>query len=246
MKKHKNILVILILAIVFVGILIWNDQQVGMINIKGPKPQGTENLQDRLDSLGKNTYDPTAYKALKSDIGASEMAQVITTDEMTILLASLEDKVTSAMVLSFDQWLLNECGDFSPKINNLISLMKKQDASVASPDVKKRVEIFSNFKSFLAIQGSVNSFTKGEYTEVKANALASRISNALNQEGVSSCSSMAGKRNDWMNEITNFKKIHDAFGVFTSMSGSASEETCEKYKPYTFYYNQLLTSRKCY
>ena len=235
----------LILAATFVGVLVWNEQQVEVIDINGPKPQGTENLQLRLDSFGKNTYDPTAYNALKSDIGASEMAQVITTDEMTILLASLEDKATSAMVLSFDQWLSNECGDFSPKINTLISLMKKQDASVASPDVKKRVEIFSNFKSFLAIQGSVNSFTRGEYTEAKANALASRISNALNQEGVNSCSYMAGKKNDWMNEIVGFKAIWEAFDDIINSTGSALSSTCDKYKPYTFYYNQLLTSGKC-
>ena len=245
MKKHKNLLIMLVLAATFIGVLIWNDQQVGMINIKGPKPQGTENLQLRLDSLGKKNYDPTAYNALKSDIGASEMAQVITTDEMTILLASLEDKATSAMVLSFDQWLSDECGDFSPKINTLISLMKKQDASVASPDVKKRVKIFSNFKSFLALQGSVNNFTKGEYTEAKAIALASRISSALSQEGVSSCSSMAGKKNDWMNEIAGFYAIWDAFDGINNSTGSALSSTCDKYKPYTFYYNQLLTSGKC-
>ena len=246
MKKHKTILIMLILAATFVGVLVWNEQQVEGIIIRGPKPKGTANLQVRLDSLGQNLYDPSTYNALKSEIGASEMAQVITSDEMTILLASLEDKATSAMVLSFDQWLSDECGDFSPKINTLISLIKKQDASVASPDVKKRVKISSNFKSFLALQGSVNNFTKGEYTEAKANALASRISSALSQEGVRSCSSMAGKKNDWKNEIANFKKIHDAFGVFTSIPGSASEETCEKYKPFTFYYNQLLKSGKCY
>jgi hypothetical protein len=123
--------------------------------------------------------------------------------------------------------------------------MKKQDASVASPDVKKRVEIFSNFKSFLAIQGSVNSFTRGEYTEAKANALASRISNALNQEGVNSCSYRAGKKNDWMNEIVGFKAIWEAFDDIINSTGSALSSTCDKYKPYTFYYNQLLTSGKC-
>lgn len=235
----------LILASVFVGVLIWNEQQVEGIDVNGSKLQGTENLQFRLDSLGKNTYDPAAYNTLKSDIGANQMAQVISEDEMIVLLASLEDKATSAMVLSFDQWLSDECGDFSPKINALITLMKKQDALVASPDVKKRVKIFSNFKSFLSIQGGVNSFTKGEYTEAKANALASRINSALGQEGLSSCSEMSDKKSVWFKDIAEFKNLHDAFGVFIDDAGSASGETCEKYKPYNFYYNQLLNSGKC-
>jgi len=243
MKKHKNILVILLLAVGFVGILIWNDQAGVGIGGGTPPPQGTEVLQNRLDALGKNTWDQKSYKSLKVDIGSNQMAGVITEDGMSILLATLEDKASAAMVLSFDQWLSEECGSNWPKINSLIALIKKQ---VPSPEIKKRIQIYSNFKIFLGNQSSVSSFLKREYTAAEASSLEARINGSLSQEGVSSCSAMQYIKNEWFAEIQYFKKnIHDVFLELKDDQGSCADETCSNFQPYTFYHNQLLKLAKC-
>ena len=235
----------LVLAALFVCVLVWNELNVNTIHLQGPKPLGTENLQLKLDSLGKNYYNTEAYNSLKSNIGASQMANVISEDEMNILLASLEDKATLAMILSFDQWMSNDCGEISNKIITLISLMKKKDALMGSPEVNKRLRIYSSFQSFLALQGRVSNFLRGEYTESSANALESSINSASNQEGVNSCSMMSSKKSDWLSQIQAFKKIYIAFTVLKDETGSVADETCDAFKPYSFYYNQLLTLGKC-
>ena len=246
MKKHKNILIILLLASVFMGILLWREQDTTGGGVLGPPTnEGVGPLQVRLDFIGNHTYDQSLYKAMKRDIGASQMANVISEEEMNILLASLENKATSAMVLSFDKWMADDCGDISPEVNRLIALMKTQDAFFASPDVKKRVKIYSNFRSFVAIQGRVNSLITREYNQTDTDALQARISSALSQEGVNSCHSMSDKSRKWLATIAEFKKIVDAYQQLINEPGSYEEETCERYKPYTFYYKIFKTSGKC-
>jgi hypothetical protein len=246
MKKSKNLVIILALAAGFIALLVWNEQQTPGIDTSGPKPQGTEKLRLRLDSLGKEHYDEAAYKALKIDIGASQMAEVISHDEMVLLLASLEDKVAAAMVVSFDQWLANDCGTLSEEINSLVSLMKNQNTAVNSTDLENRLNIYSNFKVFLANKISVDQFLSGRYTESGANNLKAKIDKNLGLEGVSNCSSMSSKKNEWKNEIAEFKKNQDAYEAIISNSGPASDGACEKYKRYKYYYNQLLILNKCY
>jgi hypothetical protein len=245
MKKNRSLLIMLALAACFVGVLIWNEQQVEGIDTSGPKPQGTERLQARLDSLGRSQYDESVYKAVKSDIGASQMAEVITELEMNTLLASLEDKAAAAMVLSFDEWLSNDCGSITSESKALVSLMKKQSTLVTSEELTNRITIYSNFKVFLANKGRVNQFLLGQYTESGAQSLKAKINSDLGRLGVSTCSAMSSKKNDWMNTISDFKKDHEAFIIFFEDQGAASNNTCEKYKPYKFYYDQLINSGKC-
>jgi hypothetical protein len=215
------------------------------IDTSGPNPQGTEKLQARLDSLGKSSYDESVYKAVKSDIGASQMAEVITELEMNTLLASLEDKVAAAMVLSFDEWLSNDCGSITSESNALVSLMKKQSTMVTSEELTNRITIYSNFKVFLANKGRVNQFILGQYTESGAQSLKAKINSDLGRLGVSTCSAMSSKKNDWMNEIQEFEKIPGIFDIIITSDGPATDETCQKCQRYKYYHDQLINSGKC-
>ena len=173
------------------------------------------------------------------------MANVITEAEMTVLLASLEDKVTAAMVLSFDKWQTNDCGSMNGQINSLVALMKKQIANSAAPEAKKRIKIYSNFKYFLSNQSKVNQFLNGQYSDAFALNLKINIDRTFHQVGVSNCNVMSIKKTEWLNTISEFKKDHEAFEIFINDEGAVSDETCQKYKRYNFYSNQLINSGKC-
>ncbi len=245
MNKHKNLVFILLLASAFIGILIWNNMETENLGGGEPKPMSTDQLNSRLDSLGLNPWDEKAYKSLKTDIGASEMAKEISTMEMDDFLAVLEEKVAKAMVISFDNWLSEDCGNVS-KINGLVAEMKEQDAMVNSSELRDRIGVHRNFRTFLGCQGSVNGIITREYNQSEVDGLLARIDAAFNQDGVNSCGEMASKKSEWQNKISEFQLKYNQFLLVMRQSGTLDPEECDGFKPYKFYYNSLISANKCY
>jgi hypothetical protein len=245
MEKHKNLLFMMILASAFIGILIWNNMDTENLGGGEPKPMSTDQLNSRLDSLGLNPWDEKAYKSIKTDIGASEMAKEISTMEMDDFLAVLEEKVAKAMVISFDNWLSEDCSNVS-KINGLVSKMKEQDAKVNSSELRNRIGVHRNFRTFLGCQGSVNGIITREYNQSEVDGLLARIDAAFNQDGVNSCGEMSNRRNEWIEEMTKFKGIPGAFGLLVDPEyGRVRTQTCDEFRRYTFYFNELVKADKC-
>jgi hypothetical protein len=245
MNKHKNLVFMLLLASAFIGILIWNNMDTENLGGGEPKPMSTEQLNRRLDSLGQNPWDEKAYKALKTDIGASEMAKEISTMEMDDFLAVLEEKAAKAMILSFDNWLSEDCGNVN-KINGLVAKMKEQDAMVNSSALRDRIIVHRNFRAFLGCHGSVNGIITREYNQSEVNRLLARIDAAFNQNGVNSCGEMSNRRNEWIEEITKFKGIPGAFELLVDPEyGRVRTQTCDEFRRYTFYFNELVKADKC-
>jgi hypothetical protein len=245
MNKHKNLVFMLLLASAFIGILIWNNMDTENLGGGEPKPMSTEQLNRRLDSLGQNPWDEKAYKALKTDIGASEMAKEISTMEMDDFLAVLEEKAAKAMIVTFDNWLSEDCGNVS-KINGLVSKMKEQDAIVNSTALRDRIGVHRNFRAFLGCQGSVNGIITREYNQSEVDGLLARIDAAFNQVGVNSCGEMASKKREWESEISAFQLKYKQFNLVMGQSGTLAPEECDGFKPYKFYYNLLISANKCY
>ncbi|MCE2683550.1 MAG: hypothetical protein LW704_11500 [Cryomorphaceae bacterium] len=245
MKKHKNLLFMLVLASAFIGILIWNNREVKNPGGNGDVAMDFTGLTKRLDSLGSNPWDESAYNSISRAIGASKMADLITESEKLDLLGTLEIKATSALVMSFDKWLSDECGVNWPKINALVSTMKEHDQNVHSVAVQKRIGILGNFNRFLACRGQVQRFKVIEFSTYQANSILSNIRAAFNKEGVSSCGEMASKKREWESEISTFEQKSNQFSVLMKRSKNLGSTECADFAPYKFYYDSLLAVNKC-
>ncbi len=245
MKKHKNLLIMLVLASAFIGVLIWNNREIPPDPPPAPPVKGYTELTKQLDSLGQNPWDEKAYKFAQLTIGSSEMTNKISDAQMNNLLKVLEMKAANAMVISFDKWNSNDCGSVN-RIKVLVAKMKLQSEKVNFPALANRIVQFNNFQSFLRLENSVNAIVKKEFDGNAVNVLLDKIAKSFDKEGVKDCSAMFNKKSEWITAMNKFKDIPGAFGQFMGPDyGRVNPQTCEDFRKYTFYHNELLKVKKC-
>jgi hypothetical protein len=243
MKKHKNILIILSLGVVFIIALIISEQSSESNRTQTVLPLGSMQLQQRIDSLGKVEWNESNYLVLKSDIGASEMAKEITATELDYLVKSLEQQAANSMVISFDNWIRSNCGESSGGIKNLISKMNKQKSLSVSPDLIDRLNFYSNVQIFLGLGRRVNQFLASKYNPSIESNLINQIYSSSNSKGVKNCYSLQAKKNEWLNQLKEMSKIDVAYNVIINGTGKIN---CDPFLPYKYYKEDIENKNRCY
>jgi hypothetical protein len=243
MNKHKNLLIILSLGVIFIIALIISGQSSESNRAQTIIPLGSKQLQQRIDSLGKVEWDESDYLLIKSDIGASEMAKEITATELDYLVKSLEQQAANAMVISFDIWVSNNCGGSSGNIKNLISKMNSQKSLSVSPDLIDRLNVYSNFQTFLGIGSRVNQFLASKYNTAIESNLISQINSLANSKGLRDCSLIQVKKNEWLNQLKEMNKIDVAYNLIVNGTWKIN---CEPFLPYKYYREDFQNKNRCY
>jgi hypothetical protein len=242
MKKHKNILIILSLGVIFIIALLISEQSSESNRTQIIIPLGSKQLQQRIDSLGKAEWNESNYLILKSDIGASEMAKEITPTELDYLVKSLEQQAANAMVISFDNWTRSNCGESSGNIKNLVSKMNSQKSLSVSPDLIDRLNVYSNFQVFLGLGSRVNHYLASKYNSSIESNLINQINSLATSKGLRDCSSMQVKKNEWLNQLKEMNKIDVAYNLIVNGTWKIN---CEPFLPYKFYREDFQKKNRC-
>jgi hypothetical protein len=238
MKKPTKLLLFMFISALFLGILYWNGS--GGTTILPPRPGVTtiDQLNKKIDSLGKNQYLDNFYEQIKLDIYGMHSAQELSDEVKDGLIGSLEIAKMESLVLSFDQLKNSDCMNVVG-LSKWSNLLKNQCQIIPYPKAQECIAKYRNLSAFLGKRNLVNAFLAGEFNNVYYNNLKSRIEQLSGSAGVSDCSSCIVIKKNLLVQLNDFQGAYNNFIGIQNGSLPCFPGYKDNFEKYLYYYNNF-------
>ena len=201
MKKHSLILIVVIVAGLLFSLSLLITK--GPFGGGGPPPRKKMNIDERIDSLGKLTFNEDSLLTIEGDINMFESVGKINSGKKSSLLSNLEYAKQNALVLSLKNWLNNSCN--SSDIDKVVRV--GNTCSNKSNELQDLLNVHGRYNAVLSYNSKLSAFLAGEYNQGTADALINGISSAVSGEPFRNCSAISSLQSKVNSEIASFKNF---------------------------------------
>jgi hypothetical protein len=243
MKKYKNLGVLFLSGLAFIGLFYFVGEGNFNIPVNEPTSPIYDELNKNIGEFGMNIYEDLVYSKLKQEcIGAKE-ADEISSEEQSRLMLQLELAKSEALIRSFDAIKNTNCLG-SVKLTEITNLLRKQQKIKSLDEAKKRIDIYQNIRRLSSLGGKVNGFLRQQYTNTRARDLRNEIALVCGLPGVNICTEVRNLKDNWLSKLDRFAdidadymKIRNNVKLFLDTPNHC--ELYAKFGPYPFYTKEL-------
>lgn len=197
MKKHKFILIIIGLGVIFLLAAMYYNGDSG---IKGESiKQSKDSLDARIEASGKKAYVADTFKNIEWAI----LNTATDAEHENSLKQALAIAKQNALAIRINEWFNQNCPDGS------ISEAITESGKFTSPnsDLAGALKQYRDYQYALSFSGKLKSFLSKEYNAAGHNSLYTSFAAALNGQKFQNCSKLNGELARMSAELDKFKRI---------------------------------------
>jgi hypothetical protein len=244
-KKNLPIILVLLAGGLFILLLKYSSGDVGGLSeTKTGDSTIDEGFRSEITHFRAGLWDKTIYLDLESRVGSAEMAHELSKTQYDALCLELALAKRDALIRSFDETRKSNCSDI-PSLKSIVTEMQAHKVAYGAEQLQERITMFSHLTNFMSLEGAVNNCLAKMYTAVLVSGILNRISSASSLSGVSDCSECQSMKKKWKSQVEKLEGIDKSFNFYIHQR-SMSYNACETFKPYAYYYKQLVDEGLCF
>jgi hypothetical protein len=201
MKKHKFILIIISIGVIFLLAAIYYN---GGSGIEGESiKEGKDSLDARIEAAGKKAYVAQTFNNIQWAI----LSTSTDAEHENNLMQAMEIAKQNALAIRINDWFNQNCPDGS--IAEAIAESRK--FTNPNSDLEGALKQYRAYQHALSFSGKLSSFLSKEYNAAGHSSLYASFEAALNGQKFRNCPELSGKLEQMNFELNEFKDFADTW-----------------------------------
>jgi len=245
MKNNRPLFFVMLAGGLFILLLKYGaGGSDGLSETKTNKGDIEQELRSEIATFRSGSWDETIYRDLETRVGSAEMAHEISRSQYDDLSTELSLAKRDALIRSFDEIRQAACSD-PTALRPVVREMETHKVNYGEEQLKERITMFRHLEQFLSLEGAVKTCLAKMYSASMVSGITSRIASSSSLSGVSDCPACQVLVKQWTSQIRKLEGIDKSFNFYIKQR-SMSFNACETFKPYTYYYEQLVSEGLCF
>jgi hypothetical protein len=210
MKKHKFILIVIGLGVIFLLAAMYYN---GGSGIEGESVrESKDGLDARIEASGKKAYVADTFKNIEWAI----LNTATDAEHESSLKQAMAIAKQNALAIRINDWFNQNCPDGS----NAEAITESGKFASPNSDLAGALKQYRDYQYALSFSGKLNSFLAKEYNAAGHSSLFASFSAALSGQKFRNCPALSGKLEQMNEELNEFKDFADTWnGGIQSAAG---------------------------